>query len=95
MGSNGGYFQGNFLGHPVQVVPGLAGANCLNARQHHASVFWGQALANLQVKAGDTIWLPLGASRVSPGRLPDRGSGYHTPPIRLGLIPDPSKPGRF
>ena len=49
MGSHGGHFQGSLFGHPVQVVHGLAAADCLNSRKHHAYALWGWASPHSRV----------------------------------------------
>ena len=37
------------FGHPVQVVHGLAAADCLNSRKHHAYALWGWASPHSRV----------------------------------------------
>ena len=95
MGSHGGCFQGGLSGHPVQVVPGLAGANCLNARQRHASVLWGWALRKSAGKGGWDDMVASGYLLRFSGKALRRGMGFYEVPYRPGRIPSPSRPGRF
>ena len=65
MGSHGGHFQGSLFGHPVQVVHGLAAADCLNSRKHHAYALWGWASPHSRVSTPRARCLSLPAMWVT------------------------------